>query len=655
MGNIKDLFREISASENERSDVLEIYADSVKQALELAADEFETDINNLDYNILEKGTPGLFGLGRKPYHLLVNYVPSVEDEQPDLRELEKKLSSHVVEDEDGSFKIRVLRNGIWLTVYPAKGHGSPVDAEQISRQLSFMRIDEDDIDTGVLEKAVKKMSGKPLRLGQTVPDPDHDSRISVEVSADEMKAYVHFVPPRYRGRHMEYEDVIAVLRGAGVVYGFKDERIREYLDNMSYSRPLLAAEGDPPINGKNAYIEYKVHIDKSGVKFKEDESGKVDFKNIDLLENVTAGQLLAVKIPPGDGVAGRTVSNQVIPVRKAEDVKMSYGKGTILSDDGTELTAEINGQVVSKRGVISVEPVHTVNGDVGLQSGNIIFLGSVIVTGNVQDNFIVKASGNIEVKGTVQKAFLEAEGDIIVYQGITGRNEARIESTGGSIFAKFIQNANLFAEKDVFSLEGILHSHIGAGNRIICNGRRARIVGGVIRAENEVNSHVIGANVSTRTEVSVGIHPRLLQKIVELEAQKEELSLELEKIDKDLITLTHQKTSGKLSEEKETMFAEHTERKQRLEEEINEINSELEENNDYIANLERKGKICVEDTIYSGVELTICTERFLVRDEYHHTKFFLNESNEIDLGEYEEPDLTASDLPIRTTAGRRWR
>ena len=86
-------------------------------------------------------------------------------------------------------------------------------------------------------------------------------------------------------------------------------------------------------------------------------------------------------------------------------------------------------------------------------------------------------AGNVEVKGTVQKANIEAEGDIIVHQGISGKEEARVESTGGSIFAKFVQNSNLIAEKNVVVPEGILHSNVDAGEKIYSIGRRAKIAG----------------------------------------------------------------------------------------------------------------------------------------------------------------------------------
>ena len=55
-----------------------------------------------------------------------------------------------------------------------------------------------------------------------------------------------------------------------------------------------------------------------------------------------------------------------------------------------------------------------------------MFLGTVFISGNVEDGFSVKASGNIEVKGTVGKSELDAEGDIVVSQGIAGKGDTLI-------------------------------------------------------------------------------------------------------------------------------------------------------------------------------------------------------------------------------------
>ena len=355
-----------------------------------------------------------------------------------------------------------------------------------------------------------------------------------------------------------------------------------------------------------------------------------------------------------EGIPGRTITNRVIPAKSGKDIAIKYGKGTILSEDETELTAEINGQVVYKVGRISVEPVFVVSKDVSLETGNIVFLGSVIIQGSVLDNFEVKAAGNVEVKGTVHKAFIEAEGDIIVHQGISGKDEAKIESTGGSIFAKFAQNANIIAERSVVIPEGILHCRVDAGEKIYSIGRRAKIAGGVIRAGDEVNAGYLGAEGSTKTVIRVGVNPKMLQQIDDLMDAKKLLEDELTTLRLDLKTLNTQKRNagGKLSDDKEKMLADLTAREEKQAGRFTEVTGELDELNEYMNLLEHKGKVCAEKIAYPGVEIYIKDKDFKIRDNYNHVKFSLD-GDEINISDYDPPVFIEGSQRITTVVRRR--
>ncbi len=659
MTTLKDLFIEL---ENENpvfdSNSIEVFADSVNQALELAAEELNVDVFSLDYEIVEKGTSGFFGIGRQPYRVIVTPL-KLSSDSLNLDEFEMKLGgvstpgAYLDEsrDVDGSFKIRVTKSGIWLTVNPQKGAGAKVKTSSVEMKCREMRIGQ--FDMKVIEKAVKKSNGEKVKIGEWVPNMNYDGTMRIEVTEDEMRAFVHFSTPKYCGRHIDYDEVLEGLRTSGVVTGIREEAITAYLEEMNYKKALLAAQGQEPRDGNDAYIDYKVRIDKSEIHFEEDESGKVDFKNLELLENVVAGQLLAVKVPAEEGIPGRTVTNRVLPAKTGRDVAIRYGKGTILGEDGIELTAEINGQVVYKLGRLAVEPIFIVNGDVSLETGNIVFLGSVIIQGSVQDNFEVKAAGNIEIKGTVQKAYIEAEGDIVIHQGISGKDEARVESTGGSVFAKFCQNSNVIAEKNVVIPEGILHSRVDAGENLFSIGRRARIAGGVIRAGDEVNTRFLGAEGATRTEIRVGINPKILQQMDDLNSIRDEAETELTTLRLDIKTLTTQKrNAGKLSPEREKMLSDITAREEKLSERSAEVNTELEELHSYMGMLEKKGKVCAEKVAYPGVEVYIKDKDFKIRDEYKHVKFSL-QGDEIHISDYEPPVIPEGSQRITTLVRRR--
>jgi uncharacterized protein (DUF342 family) len=661
MASLKDLFLEIeeTASGDYEDNSLEVYADSIKQALEIASQELGVDISNLDYEVVEKGTKGLFGFGRLPYRVIITPL-KVNEEHHDLDEIEMKLTGSYnpgisiddKKDADGTFSVRVSKTGVWLKVTKPKGKGQPVALEAIENKCYALRLG--NFDRANLTKAVKRADGEKIRIGEWLPNPAYDSTMRVEVTEDELKAFVYFNPPKFSGRHMDYDDVLDVLRNAGVVTGIKDDAIKEYLEEMDYKKPLLAAEGQAPRDGKSAYIDYKVKVDKTTIKFEEDDAGKVDFRNLELLENVVVGQLLAVKVPLEEGIPGRTITNRVIPAKSGKDTAIKYGKGTILSEDETELTAEINGQVVFKVGRISVEPVFVVTKDVSLETGNIVFLGSVIIQGSVLDNFEVKAAGNVEVKGTVHKAFIEAEGDIIVHQGISGKDEAKIESTGGSVFAKFAQNANVIAERSVVIPEGILHCRVDAGEKIYSIGRRAKIAGGLIRAGDEVNAGYLGAEGSTKTVIRVGVNPKMLQQIDDLTDAKKLLEDELATLRLDLKTLNTQKRNagGKLSEDKEKMLVDLTSREEKQADRFNEIAGELDELNEYMNLLEHKGKVCAEKIAYPGVEVYIKDKDFKIRDNYNHVKFSLV-GDEMNISDYDPPVFIDGSQRITTVVRRR--
>ncbi|HPA73197.1 MAG TPA: Jag N-terminal domain-containing protein, partial [Spirochaetota bacterium] len=231
MSKLKDILLSIQDDGNTEGEI-EVLADSLKQALELAANDMGADISDLDYEVLEKGTSGLFGMGRRPYRVLVRRA-AVAAEHDDLERLESKLAGVSESDlslgktdknVDGSFTIRVLKSGIWLTVNPAKGKGREVNINDVTTRTFAMQMS--NVDMKKIEKEVRKASGKPVKIGEWTPRPEWDGTMSIELTEDEMNAYVHFVAPRYAGRNMDFDDVVNALRSNGVVSGIREDEIK---------------------------------------------------------------------------------------------------------------------------------------------------------------------------------------------------------------------------------------------------------------------------------------------------------------------------------------------------------------------------------------------------------------------------------------------
>ncbi|HNL54898.1 MAG TPA: FapA family protein, partial [Turneriella sp.] len=294
--------------------------------------------------------------------------------------------------------------------------------------------------------------------------------------------------------------------------------------------------------------------------------------------------------------------------------------------------------VIYRGGILSVHDMFTVNGDVGITTGNITFLGSIMVTGNIEDNMHVKAAGGIEVAGTIQKAYVEAEGDIIVRQGIIGRDEAQVESTAGSVYGKFLQNGVCMAEQDVVMGENIMHSRVYAGGNVVCNGKRAQLVGGEIICGGVVRVKSLGAMAATPTHVMAGVNPRAMQQLKQIAQIEKQLREKISQTEVNLKTLQQQKAAAPdaFSEAKEEQLVKTIAFRDKLNERLREALSEKENIETFMKDAQSEGAVHVEKTAFPGVTIEINGASFTVQDEYNNVSF-VEEAGRINIVAYIAP------------------
>ncbi len=634
---LKEALRELNfeVEENDKTEKgIHVEAFSIEDGLRKASEILNIPISDLDYEIIEVGKKGLFS--KRPYKLFIRVTESAsifsEETQPGMGAPESIILS---EDVDGRFWVKISRIGVVLKVTRPKGKGKKVKVEDVLKALREKHITE--FDKSKVAKVVREAKGEYVKIADFTPDERHNGSVIVEVSDDKMRAYMTLIPPKPGGRDIDIDDVMEALEEKGVVYGIKEDVIRESIEDEVYNVPILVAEGTKPQNGEDARIVYHFRTEKK-IQLREDEKGQVNFKDLDLVENVVAGQLLATKIPATEGVPGKTVTGEILEAKPGKDVELQPGKNTELSPDGMSIIATINGQVVLSRGKVNVEPVYEVNGDVDIKTGNIMFLGTVIVKGNVEDGFSVKAAGDIEVKGSVGKSVLDAEGDIYIKQGVMGKIGGIIKS-GGSIYAKFLEQVNVIADKNVLVEDGIMHCNVDASEKVVCYGKRATIVGGRIRAGEVVNTKTLGSVSFTETVVEVGVDPKSRQRLFDLEKEKKEVEDELEKLKANIKTLQQQKESGRnFTEEKAEMLEKMLEDREEMTIRLSEINEEMEELRSYLKLLKTVGKVSVSKNVYPGVRIGIKDVYYDVTNEFKAVTFVL-ESGRIRVKKYEEIDL----------------
>jgi uncharacterized protein (DUF342 family) len=628
-----------------------VHAESVEECLEIAGKKLNAPITELEYEVIERGSPGFFGLGKKPFVFRVIGPEHAEIKSSDSPGGEAfGLGSDLIQalrqvnNTDGTFRVRITKSGVVVKVTAPAGKGRRVTPEEIIQAVKARGVDA--VPVAKIRDAVGRADGTYMKVADFAGEPMNDSTASVEIASDEMRAYVRIQPPQQPGgRGLDPEDVIRILTGAGVTDGLKKDAILNALEQELYSQPVDIAEGIQPVNGENARIEYKFRTSAEDIKLTEDEkTGKIDYHNLNLVENVVVGQVLAQKMLATRGIPGRTVTGKAIPATNGKDIPMPLGKNVKVSEDGTKIIADINGQVVITKGLIQVDPVYEVTGDVGLATGNIVFLGSVLVRGNVDDTMSIKAAGNIDIRGSVGNAVLEAEGDIFLRQGLAGRDKAQIVA-GHDIYAKFIEHAHLVkAENDVVVSEGLMYCIVRAGKRVVCNGKRAMIVGGEIMAGEEVNAKTIGSQSYTETLIEVGIDPKSREEQTTLEEERRNLKETLREISLNLTTLTEQKRvfKGQLNPEKEEMLVSLTTQRDEKTARLNEIEGRIGQIKTYLDALEEKGKVAVQKTVFPKVKIMVKHAGLEVKDEFNYVSF-VQEAGNIKILPYEEAEVKAKE------------
>lgn len=638
---IRELMRRYLDEDGEKRSVT-VEGSSIEEALKNASVELDSPIARLEYDIMEQGRSGLIGLGKKPWKITAYEVLSKKKLETPEEEFTPEgfgmaqVAQELPKDVDGEVFVRLALEGALLKVKPPLGRGKKANDKTAFEKLQYRAVH--DYEESLVKETVKAARNEWVRVGSFISNPAADALMTVDITGQEMEVYVNLTPPQPGGSDLSKDIILSYLRSNKVVFGVLDEAVQSLEDKPVYKVPVLVAQGQKLANGEDAYIQYLFETDRSKIKL-EEKNGKVDYKELNLVQNVVEGQALAKKIPATQGVPGRTVTGKILAARNGKDIALPLGKNVKASEDGLTIIATVNGEATYINGKINVETVFTINGNIDLKTGNQFFLGTIIVNGSVEDGFELKATGNIEIRGNVGRATLEAEGDIVIHQGIAGKGQGKI-TAGKNLWAKFIENSNISVGENVIVTQNIINSNITAEKRIIAvGGKHSAIIGGIYRACEEINAKTIGsASGGAETILEVGSDPKSRAKLEELDAKIKAISRQVEELDKNINTLNETKRQKKsLPEDKEAILEEMEHRRAEIVTEMDDLKAEYDSINSYLANLKVRGKVSVSGKIFPGSKIVIRDIREDIKNEYRGLTFYL-ENMMIKTTKYEEID-----------------
>lgn len=320
---------------------------------------------------------------------------------------------------------------------------------------------------------------------------------------------------RYRVRRPPKQDAIVAW-------------LREHTADSPVISGVALLRGTPPVYPVDGRIEWGGDFFNTG--FVVDEvSGRIDFRQRAGEREVCEGQRLATVIPPVEGKNGMDVTGAVVRVKKPRAQRIRTGSHVREEAGTASYYATRDGRFRWNNGLLSVDEVYEIKGDIGLETGNVSHPGAVVVHRDIQEGSRLEAKGDVEVMGSVNRAHIQTTGMLIVRGGITGGEGVRIVASGG-VRAKYILEADVTSNGDVVVEKEVMHANISTLGAVLIP--QGRVIGGRVIARGGIDVGQAGSTASAATHLIAGEDYTIEGQLAILRARLARQRGNLEKIQK---------------------------------------------------------------------------------------------------------------------------
>jgi len=382
----------------------------------------------------------------------------------------------------------------------------------------------------VVKEALKLPSGKSVEIGSLKP------MIELQISPDQMYAYLTVNLKNHEKSKDEIEECIwKILHKEGITFGIKGEMFSK----IPLRTKILIAEGIPPIDGDDASIEYYELSENKPVL---NSDGSVNHYDMQLIDNISAGEWLGKKTPATKGQDGISIRNETVPAKVGRDYKLMFDLKTVrhirYENDSEEIFAKIDGAVNIRAGQIGVDNHLIIHGDVDYNTGHIDFDGFVTIKGTVKDKFNVTATNDIAILGAMgigAVGLIESkEGSISIRGGVNGKGAARIKA-GYNVITKYSNEAIIEAGHTIHVGLYAIDSELNA-KKILLPPNVGRIIGGRTYATHRIVTGSIGNKFEKPTRVFVEGFERnnILEMVAFYQNKNSDMVTVVKKMKKDL-------------------------------------------------------------------------------------------------------------------------
>lgn len=391
---------------------------TLEECLKLAASQLKVNKEKIKYEVIEEK----HGLFKRKVTISV--------------EVEEKLK----ENKNGSIKVQ---DGKIIVKNPKEG-----GREAYIKPCNQMKVLVDGV-----EIESKKEVFEDTTIELIFNENTAERRLNINISPDKMGVYVsvQYIPqnvytikdaeesaeliPEIKIKEQIFpktytvEEIKEQLNLSGVKFGILEDALKD-LTELKDVDNLLIAKGEEAVDGIDDLMDLGFDLEDDK-KLVEDKKGRIDYKSIGHVKTVKKGDVLAVRIEGREGKDGIDVKGGIKRHKTAKRIITEAGEGCELKDENTVIASR-EGKPSIKGNIVSVYEIHKVDNDVDIKTGNIDFVGDVVVYGNVKEGMEVKAGHDLIINKNVEHAKLYSRENMTVFGNVINSNL----SAGGEDIAK---------------------------------------------------------------------------------------------------------------------------------------------------------------------------------------------------------------------------
>jgi len=494
----------------------------------------------------------------------------------------------------------------------------------------ILRVNEDllDVERRQFAMKMKTLSNIYKKNAETPSEPTDEpqpkaAQPQLHISRDCMAAWIYIIPPLNGGPDITEENLRSFLSQDRVKIGVLDETLKSIAKEHIYDQVLLIARGVLARNGIDGSIkDYYERVIQ--LEFIEDENGSVNYKNLNNIQAVKEGEVICEITPAIPGENGMTIDGQVYPCTiKGSSIAVPAGRNTLLTEEGTLLISQKTGHVTFLNGKFQVDPLLKINGDIDNNTGNLDYDGDIFISGDVRNGFSVKATGDIDIRGSVEGAQISAQGSITIASGMSGNGRGTLTSES-YIKCRYLEHCTVNAGGNVYA-ESIINSKIQSGEDIVVTTGIGVIIGGSLLAANNIKARIIGSKVRRLvTELIIASVPKNIEESSRLTRELEQLHHNLAEIRKNINYLESSQRA-----DKQQLLEDLKQASDYLNIREQEIISRLDELS--VNEAEQVGLIQCQQLL-PVVRVRISSSTLLVQEEYSSSILYRNSEGEIIIG-----------------------